>query len=220
MIISCPSCKTRYLVDPSALGERGRSVRCAKCSQIWSEKPPADMPKRVDILPPESESGSLPPGSNLPVLVQRQRKGASVGWLGVLLLIVIVILGGVLAREQIVTVWSPASKLYSFLGLSITKNTLLGLQISEIEYEKILEDGIEILIVTGKISNSSDAYQIIPGIKIVLEDDVGIVLMEWIFAVKIRGLEGGHSTQFKTLLRAPPSEAANLNCGFVDDLTL
>ena len=218
MIISCPSCKTRYLVDPTALGgEEGRSVRCAKCSHIWSEKPPADMPKRVDILPPETESRLLPPGSNLPVVVERESKGISAGWLGVLLLFVIVVLGGILARDQIVTVWSPASKLYSFLGLSITENTLLGLQISEVKYEKLLEDGIEILIVKGKISNLSDVYRVIPGIKIVLEDDVGIRLREWIFAVDIRGLEPDSSTQFVTSLRAPPSEAVNLNCRFVDD---
>jgi len=217
MIISCPSCKTRYLVDPAALGEPGRSVRCAKCSHIWSEKPPADMPKRVDILPPDGESRSLPPGSNLPVIVERNRKDIGKVWFSALLLVVIVVIGGILARDQIVTAWSPASKLYSFLGLSITKNVVLGLQISEVKYEKSLEDGIEILVVSGKISNSSDVYRVIPGIKIVLEDDVGIILREWIFAVQIRGLESGGSTKFSTSLRAPPSEAVNLNCGFVND---
>ncbi len=145
------------------------------------------MPKRVDILPPEDESRSLPSGSNLPVIVEQERKGISAGWLGALLLIVIVVLGGILARDQIVNVWAPATKLYSFLGLSLSKNTSLGLQISEVKYEKLLEDGIEILVVTGKISNSSGIYRVIPGIKIVLEDDVGIELREWIFAEDIMG---------------------------------
>lgn len=175
------------------------------------------MPKRVDILPPEDESRALPQGSNLPVVIARGRKGIGAGWLGALLLIVIIVLGGILARDHIVTVWSPALKLYSFLGLSINENSSLGLQISEVKYEKLLEDGIEILVVTGKIFNSTDAYRVIPGIKISLEDDVGIILREWIFAVEIRGLEPNSSIQFLTSLRGPPSEAVNLNCGFVND---
>ena len=175
------------------------------------------MPKRVDILPPEDESRSLPSGSNLPVIVEQERKGISAGWLGALLLIVIVVLGGILARDQIVNVWAPATKLYSFLGLSLSKYTTLGLQISEVKYEKLLEDGIEILVVTGKIFNSTDAYRVIQGIKISLEDDVGIILREWIFAVELRGLEPNSSIQFLTSLRGPPSEAVNLNCGFVND---
>ena len=52
MILSCPSCATRYLIDPAALGETGRMVRCARCSHTWTERPPEDMPKQVDVLPP------------------------------------------------------------------------------------------------------------------------------------------------------------------------
>ena len=49
MILTCPSCATRYLVDPAALGETGRMVRCARCAHTWVEFPPDDMPKRVDV---------------------------------------------------------------------------------------------------------------------------------------------------------------------------
>ena len=132
------------------------------------------------------------------------------------------LLGFLFLKEKIsLTVW--ISIIVATFGILIMaygnteENTLLGLQISEVKYEKLLEDGIEILIVKGKISNLSDVYRVIPGIKIVLEDDVGIRLREWIFAVDIRGLEPDSSTQFVTSLRAPPSEAVNLNCRFVDD---
>lgn len=53
MIITCPACSTRYSMDPTSLGPEGRRVRCAKCKNVWQQMPPDDMPKRVDLAPPE-----------------------------------------------------------------------------------------------------------------------------------------------------------------------
>jgi predicted Zn finger-like uncharacterized protein len=36
MIVTCPACQTRYLVDEAELGdEAGRRVRCASCGNLW-----------------------------------------------------------------------------------------------------------------------------------------------------------------------------------------
>lgn len=36
MIVTCPACETRYLVDEAELGgEAGRRVRCASCGNLW-----------------------------------------------------------------------------------------------------------------------------------------------------------------------------------------
>ena len=35
MQITCPNCQTSYQVDPSSVGETGRSVRCARCRTVW-----------------------------------------------------------------------------------------------------------------------------------------------------------------------------------------
>ncbi len=57
MILTCPSCQTRYNVNPDAMSPSGRVVRCAKCGHQWIEQPPRDMPLSVDLpaavpLPP------------------------------------------------------------------------------------------------------------------------------------------------------------------------
>ncbi len=35
MLIVCPNCATSYEVEPSTLGPTGRSVRCARCQNVW-----------------------------------------------------------------------------------------------------------------------------------------------------------------------------------------
>lgn len=45
MIVSCPACSTRYLVNSAAIGIDGRTVRCARCSHTWHEEAPRDEPR-------------------------------------------------------------------------------------------------------------------------------------------------------------------------------
>jgi predicted Zn finger-like uncharacterized protein len=35
MQIVCPHCTTSYAIDPSTLGEAGRTVRCSRCKEVW-----------------------------------------------------------------------------------------------------------------------------------------------------------------------------------------
>ena len=48
MIISCPSCGTRYQVDEAKFPPQGRMVRCAKCSNSWHQRarPSLNRPQR------------------------------------------------------------------------------------------------------------------------------------------------------------------------------
>ncbi|CAN0584934.1 unnamed protein product, partial [Laminaria digitata] len=40
MIITCPSCSARYVVDPVKIGPEGRTVKCAKCANTWVQPAP------------------------------------------------------------------------------------------------------------------------------------------------------------------------------------
>lgn len=45
MIITCPSCATRYSLDDSKIPDDGRQVRCVQCSHVWHQDPaePEDL---------------------------------------------------------------------------------------------------------------------------------------------------------------------------------
>ncbi|NCO03039.1 MAG: hypothetical protein GW903_02470 [Alphaproteobacteria bacterium] len=39
MIIVCPECSSRYMLSATAIGETGRTVRCANCGHQWHQEP-------------------------------------------------------------------------------------------------------------------------------------------------------------------------------------
>ena len=47
MIISCPECLAKFMVDNEAFGAVPRKVRCGKCEHIWQQEPPS--PEQVGV---------------------------------------------------------------------------------------------------------------------------------------------------------------------------
>ena len=41
MIIACPECSVKFMVETEAFGEKSRKVRCGKCTHVWQQEPPS-----------------------------------------------------------------------------------------------------------------------------------------------------------------------------------
>lgn len=54
MILSCPSCRARYVVPDNAIGGGGRKVRCVKCRFSWFQEGPEGT------APPTEDAGIEP----------------------------------------------------------------------------------------------------------------------------------------------------------------
>lgn len=52
MIVSCPNCATRYVLDAGILRPPGRHVRCARCQTTWFQEPALDL--GADAMIPEA----------------------------------------------------------------------------------------------------------------------------------------------------------------------
>lgn len=61
MILTCPSCSTRYVVKDGAIPPGGRKVRCASCKHSWHQDPETPV-----AMPTEEESQQAPSENEAP----------------------------------------------------------------------------------------------------------------------------------------------------------
>ncbi len=60
MILTCPSCQSRYVVPDSAIGASGRKVRCAACRHSWFQAPAAQGAAGESPVTQEARSNRAP----------------------------------------------------------------------------------------------------------------------------------------------------------------
>ncbi len=61
MILTCPRCATRFLVNSAAIGAAGREVRCGRCGNAWFAAEDGGVEAAVAPAPPaEPEPAPLP----------------------------------------------------------------------------------------------------------------------------------------------------------------
>jgi predicted Zn finger-like uncharacterized protein len=208
MIVSCTACKTRYLVDPAVLGEAGRVVRCAKCKHSWMQTPPADLPRRLDLVPVQpSLPPALPPAPNfgLPVRYhapRRRRWPVAVAAAAVAGLLVGTGVG-YFGRDRIIETWPSTKRVYELIG------EIVGVPTSNLEVQdvRLVEQplaGLTVLVLEGKVVNTSDQPQAMPELRASLLDAKKRDLFAWTFAVDQEIVAPGEIVKFRTEAINPP----------------
>ncbi|MGY9025703.1 MAG: MJ0042-type zinc finger domain-containing protein [Candidatus Pelagibacterales bacterium] len=74
MIISCPSCDAKYLVDPVQINI-GRQVRCARCNFSWfQDNKNFEEEKSKIIINRNSKKSNSNSNKNLPAVYKEKKK--------------------------------------------------------------------------------------------------------------------------------------------------
>jgi predicted Zn finger-like uncharacterized protein len=71
MKITCPVCHTSYVIPDTAIGAKGRNVKCASCSHNWHQDPlqnPSDAP--ITDISEDSVKAAAKEGANIPAIVE------------------------------------------------------------------------------------------------------------------------------------------------------
>jgi hypothetical protein len=125
-------------------------------------------------------------------------------------------LGGYRYRQDIVSLWPPATRLYQVLGLKVDPPSGYWLRVPQesIKFRRESEGGIPILVVSGEILNQSDKPQRVAPMRILLLDKENRVLRTERVKIDDRTLEPGKRLPFQTSIPNSPPEAAAVRITF------
>ncbi|MBA3813044.1 MAG: zinc-ribbon domain-containing protein [Alphaproteobacteria bacterium] len=205
MIVTCPHCSKRYMLDEGLLPPEGRQVRCIACHHVWRQIP--------DIILHTYNSPFIG-GADLALQmsVSSVKQSSWVGWMsffGILILCTGTLIFG---RNWIVTHWPKGEKYYELVGFPVTLPGS-GLSIANASSQIHQEGAIEMIRVMGNVTNISDSVRAIPYLKIKLMGDAshhqcleqykeeGCILDQWEHRLSAQSLLPGEKIQFETAPR-------------------
>ncbi len=203
MIVTCSACKTRFVVSPSAIGDEGRRVRCARCSHTWFQTPSDDM-LEPDVLDPGSmESPPEPPPVSEVTLPAIHRQYVTPGWLKTvsIMMLLLSLVGGFIVFESTLRPMGLGS-VYEMTGMVQTD----GLALEEVDIQALPARRKMRYFVSGTIINHAQDVRTIPVLRISLTDsDLGMLHSKDLVSDG-RRLEPGESVPFKTRLEGNPAQ--------------
>lgn len=240
MILSCPSCQTRYLVPDTAIGPMGRQVRCASCRHSWFQEPGT-----LDLAPVREEAASEPrPASPppppppappvQPPAVPASDLGARYAEDGAaespdmfapeppfrprrnpakLWTLLAILFAVVAAAALAALVAFGPTDLGARFGLR-SAEVPLTIEVTRKPERRPTLSGSELLAVTGRILNPTDSVQTVPDIRAELRDGQGRTVYSWTITRPARSLPPGGTAEFDSAAVDVPRGSKALNLSF------
>jgi predicted Zn finger-like uncharacterized protein len=236
MILTCPQCETRYQTDAARFWPEGRTVRCAKCGNVWHQAspappeeaaPPAFVPVEEREAAPRNEppqhhayapsavsNAYVPAGEAVAAPARGDRVSAAAGWVGMVALILLIGWSAMHFRQEIAVLWPKSASLYAALGEPVNTR---GLEIRNLRYHNESDDGQSVLAVSGRLANITARELSVPPIRVTLTDDDKRVLYDWSFSANVAMLKPGQAVNFVTRLSGLPNGARHMQVQFADN---
>ena len=141
-----------------------------------------------------------------------RRLAVVAGWALLLLSVLILLWSAYRFREQVVGRWPRAASLYAWVGWPVRDDNLI---LSDVHYDRRVQDHRALLVVTGSLRNLSGQSLPVPPLQVLLRDGSGRVLQRYVVAPPIRVLKAGEREIFHTELNRPSPAARHLTLKFV-----
>lgn len=232
MILTCPACSTRYLMDDASFRPPGRNVRCAKCGHSWFHEvaPP--------VLPEVSEPRSLAPIAEpvaaraQPMINPRPMEPGPIprafarpapalpkpSWRGpAIVMAILVLCAGIASVYQYRAVLARDNPgfagMFEAVGLGIPEAPL---KIRKYDYAWVETDQGRQVRIFGEVVNVDQIAHEVPRIRFGILDDNKVEIQALELTLQPRRLGPGASNSFEVLVDPPAQDRIHVTVEFVE----
>ena len=222
MILTCPSCGTRYQMDRTHLAPPGGEVRCAKCLTVWfhavSERdvsPDQDRDEMSVIEKTAAEAIAKASSLRTTQTANRTRLALAAGLGALIIFFGTFFWAAISFRHEIATVWPQSEAFYALINLPVN---VQGLAFEEITQDRLAENGENVLQISGRVVNVSERELTVPAIHVSLLDAAEREVYGWTFNAGVATLGPGQWSHFLARLPNPPPEIARTELSFASGM--
>ncbi|MBF0130649.1 MAG: zinc-ribbon domain-containing protein [Alphaproteobacteria bacterium] len=173
--------------------------RALDLDDILSGDAPEPIPEVFSGPPPRRSGG---------------KKGRAKVWLFGFLGIVGIALGGAwYMRTEIANRWPVVATVLETLHIPL-QPVGAGLKVTGLQPERMAQDGDEVLVVKGMITNTTGKILDVPTLRLSLYDAKGVLLQESLGSASKDSLASGENVGFRLLLKQPSQSAQRFEVGF------
>ena len=161
MIITCPTCAKRYLVEDNSIDTSGRQVQCVSCNHSWFFKPTPGAKEldqvHLDLIGVKTSS-------------QNNANGISLGWILMFITVFVLSIGAFVARQPIIQFWPTSHIFYQTIGLGPSPSQE-GLQFENLRPMIEPTEQGQRLLLTGTIINEGNDVREVESLQIIVKGD-------------------------------------------------
>ena len=235
MILTCPSCATRYYADDGSIGANGRSVRCAACTHTWFIEPQLvlsdggpvaaseeDKPltrEKVERMRRAATAANAAPLSSAAkfraLQAERQRKdrvrAAVIAWSATGIALAATTTSAVAFREDVARVWPKTASAYAAVGLDVN---IFGLEFVDLQVEHVFDGPQPVLVVRGAVTNMGREDRPAPVLRFGLRNNHASEIQHVLARMTSPTVPAGGATPFEIRIENASMNAADLEATF------